>query len=163
ETGNRERLTIAQLELGLRAAGRERRDPEAVQNDRVSEVERADFRPHLQMNAVADDRRREVQADAELLEHDRDAQLVARALRDRQREFAAGEEAGFLAALGDEVRLGEALEETAGLQRSNRGAEVVLLAEEEQIQEVADAELAFGGGDVVAEIQTVLRPLLVGP
>ena len=38
------------------------------------------------------------------------ATLAPRALRDRNRELAAGQEAGFLAALGDQVRLGQALE-----------------------------------------------------
>ena len=41
--------------------------------------------------------------------------------------LAAGEEARFLAALGDEVRLGEALEQALGLQRLDHRADVVLL------------------------------------
>ena len=42
-----------------------------LSDDRVGEVERADLGPHLQVDAVAADGRREVQADAELLELDR--------------------------------------------------------------------------------------------
>ena len=57
--------------------------------------------------------------------------------------LAAGEEARFLAALGDQVRLGEALEQAAGLQRLDDRAEVVLRVEEEQVQEVAERELAL--------------------
>ena len=41
-------------------------------------------------------------------------------------KLAAGQEAGFLAALGDQVRLGQALEQPLGLQRLDHGAEVVL-------------------------------------
>ena len=63
---------------------------------------------HLQPDHVAGDRRLEVQPDAELLEHDRDR--AGGALDDRNRELAAGQEAGFLAVVGDQVRLGEALE-----------------------------------------------------
>ena len=115
---------------------------EAVEHDGVGEVERADLRPHLEVHAVAVDDRREVQADAEFLVLDGDRHVAAAALRDRHRELAAGEEAGFLAALGDEVRLGEALEQALRLQRLDHGAEVVLLVEEEQVQEVAERELA---------------------
>ena len=51
-----------------RAPRRQRGNPEAAQADAVGEVERADFRPHLQPDHVAGDGRREVQPDAEFLE-----------------------------------------------------------------------------------------------
>ena len=57
-----------------------------------------------------------VQPHAELLELDRDGVAVA-ALDDRHRELAAGEEAGLLAVVGDQVRLGQALEVAGLLQR----------------------------------------------
>ena len=59
-------------------------------------------------------RGREVQLHAELLEDDRDR--AGRALDDRDRKFAAGEEAGLLAVVGDQVRLGQA----SGNSRSTR-------------------------------------------
>ena len=86
----------------------QRRNPEALERDAVGEVERADFGPDLEADHVAGDGRREVQPDAELLEHDGDR--ARDALDDRHRELAAGEEAGFLAVVGDQVRLGQALE-----------------------------------------------------
>src|SRR4029450_4217588 len=94
---------------------------------------------------------------------DGDAQVVAGALRHRDRELAARQEARLFAALRDEVRLGEALEQAAVLQRPDRGAKVVLLAEEEQVQEIGDAELAFGRRRRIAEPEAVLVPLLIGP
>ena len=75
------------------------------------------------------------------------ADVGARALRDGNRELAAGEEAGFLAAFGHQVRLGQALEQPAVLHRLDHHAQVVLLAEEEQVQEVAELELALGRRD----------------
>ena len=88
-----------------------------LSDDGVGEVERADFGPHLEVHAVAVHRRREVQADAELLEHDADGHVGARPCAIGNRKLAAGEEARFLAAFGDEVRLGQALEQALGLQR----------------------------------------------
>ena len=59
-------------------------------------------------------------------------------LHDRNRELAAGEEAGFLAVDRDQVRFGQALEEPFALQRADGGAEAVLAAEDEQVQKVAE-------------------------
>ena len=77
------------------------------------------------------------------LNDDRDGHVRAGALRHRNRELAAGEEAGFLAALGDEVRLREALKEPLRLHRANHQPEVELLAQQEEVQEVAEGELAL--------------------
>ena len=44
QAGDRERLAVAQLDFGLGAARGQRRDAEALERDRVAEVERADFR-----------------------------------------------------------------------------------------------------------------------
>ena len=142
QAGNRERLSVAQLQLGFRAARAQRRNPEALQLDAVGEIERADLGTDLQVDAIAVDRRREVQPDAELLELDGDG-VAAAPLRHRNREFAAGEEARFLAALGDQVRLGQALEQPAIRQRLDHHAEVEFLAEQEHVQEVAERELAL--------------------
>ena len=84
----------------------------------------------------------EVQADAELLVLDGDRHAAAAALGDRNRELAAGEEAGFLAALGDQVRLGQALEQSLRLQRLDHDAEVVLVIEQEHVEEIAERDLA---------------------
>ena len=45
QAGNRERLTVAQLDVGFSAACRERRDAEPGERDPVGEVERAHLRP----------------------------------------------------------------------------------------------------------------------
>ena len=109
QPGNRERLPVAQLHVGLGASGRQRRNPEARERDAVGEIERADLRPDLQPDHVPGNRRREVQPDAELLEDDRDG-IALGPLDDWNRELAAGEEARFLAVVGNQIRLGEALE-----------------------------------------------------
>ena len=101
----------------------------------VVEVQRADFGPNLQANDVAGNRRREVQPDAELLELHRD--LAGRARDKRHRELAARQEAGFLAVVGDQVRLGQALEQALLLQRADDHADAFALREEEQVQEIA--------------------------
>ena len=62
----------------------------------------------LQPDHVAGDRRRERQPDAELLALHRHG--AGGALDDGNRELAAGEEARLLAVVGDQVRLGQALE-----------------------------------------------------
>ena len=99
-----------------------------------------------------------LETDAELLEHDRHADVRTRALCDRNREFATGQEACFLAALRDEIRLGQTLEQAARLQRADQQAEVVLLAEHEQVEEVAETELSAGGRHIRAEVRALLRP-----
>ena len=99
-------------------ARRERRNPEAAQAHAVREVERADFGLDLQPDGVSRDRRREVQSDAEFLEQDRHG--AGRALHDRDREFAAGQEAGLLTVVGNQVRLGEALKRAASLRAPAR-------------------------------------------
>src|SRR5207245_11497 len=68
-------------------------------------------------------------------------------------------ETRFFAALGHEIRLREALEEPASLEDANHRAEVVFLAEEEQIQEVAERELARSTRDRAAERPVALRIL----
>ena len=67
QPGDRKRLAVAQLDVGFGAARRQRRNPETRQRDAVGEIERAHFGPDLQPDHVAGDRRREGQADAELL------------------------------------------------------------------------------------------------
>ena len=62
----------------------------------------------------------EVQPDAVFLELDADARRAALPLDDGVRVLATGEEARFLAVLGDQVRFGEALEQALVLQRADR-------------------------------------------
>ena len=74
------------------------------------------------------------------------AGAAALPLNDRIRILAAGEEAGFLAVFRDQVRLGEALEQALVLQRLDGAADVVLRVEEEQVEEVAEHQLAVVKG-----------------
>ena len=120
QPGNRERLAVAQLDVGLGPARRERRNPETTQADAVGEVERADFGLDLEPDRVAGDRRLEVQSDAELLELD--GHGACRALHDRHRELAAGQEARFLTVIGDQVRFREALKRAVLLEGPQEGA-----------------------------------------
>ena len=85
--------------------------------------------------------------------------LGAAALDDRNRNLAAGEEAGFLAVVGDQVRLGEALEEPARLQRLDDGADALLALEEEQVQEIAEDQVDRVGS-ALALLEAGRRELL---
>src|SRR5687767_2009654 len=114
---------------------------------------------------IAHHRGRELEPDAELLELDRDRGGAAGAVRDRIRILAAGEEAGFLAVLCHEVRFGQALKEAFAREGANHCANVVSLAEQEQVQEVTERELAGRFGDRRAEIAAllpVLQPVVAG-
>src|SRR5207247_3044965 len=82
-------------------------------------------------------------------------------LRDRDWELAAGEKASFLPALSNQVRLGEALKQPFRLEGLHHHAEVVLLAEEEEVQKIAEREFACRGGDVAAKFARAAR-LAVG-
>ena len=73
---------------------------------------------------------------------DRHGAVRAGALDDRNRNLAAGQKARFLAVVGDQVRLGEALEEALRLQRLDERAEAFLVIEEEQVQEIAEDQSA---------------------
>ncbi len=88
--------------------------------------------------SLADDGGREVQPDAELLELNRHSVAVAAALHHGVGILAAGQEAGFLAVFGNQVRFGQALEQPLVLQRLDDAADAVLRVEEEQIQQVAE-------------------------
>ncbi len=57
QPGDRERLAVAQLDVGLGAARRQRRNSEARQVMPFAKVERADLGPHLEPNRIAGDRR----------------------------------------------------------------------------------------------------------
>ncbi len=121
----------------------QRRHAEAVELTPLGKSSELTSGLHLQTDDVAGDRRREVQPDAELLVKDRDsASATDSALHDRHGHLAAGEEAGFLAVVGDEVRFGEALQQPPALQRLQQAADVVLRVEEEQVEEVAEGQAA---------------------
>ena len=62
---------------------------------------------------------RKSETNAKFLELHRDADVGTRALRDRNGELAAREEARFLAAFGYEVRFGETLEQALALKSTN--------------------------------------------
>src|SRR5687767_2351016 len=163
EAGDGERLTVAQLDLirlhvrpevssldfnngivleGFRIpALTTRRDAESLEHDAVVEVERADFRTDMQPDEVAGNRRFEIQPDAKLLEQDRNR--PGRALHDRYGEFTTSQEARLLAVVGDQIRLGQALEVSVGLQRLDQRAGVVLGIEQKQVQEVGEHETAL--------------------
>src|SRR5262249_50740618 len=151
---------VMQFQLGLCSARREGRDTEPLQHDRVSEVERADFRLHFQLHPVTvEHRRREVQADAELFELHRDARVETAALQNRNRKFAAGEKARFLAALGNQVRFRETLKQATRLQRLHDEADVVLFVEQKQVEKVTERELALRARHWRTEVSAGFRGL----
>src|SRR5690242_4547601 len=110
EAADHEVLAAAQAHRGRAAARDHARNVEPAQRDRVGEVELADFRVHDQRDrAVLLDRRGELHLDAEGLPLDRHRHAAARralAARDRDRELAAGVEAGLLTAARDQRRMG---------------------------------------------------------
>src|SRR5207247_436641 len=61
------------------------------------------------------------------------------------RNLTAGQKARFLTVVGDQVRLGEALEQPLGLQRANQDADVVLRVEREDVQKIAEREAGASG------------------
>src|SRR6185503_6382387 len=98
----------------------------------------------------------EPEPNAVFLEHDGHADVGARSLRDRDWELATSQEARFLPAFRDQIRLGEALEQATRLESTDQDAQVVLLTQDEQVQEVGERELARGGCHIRAEVATVL-------
>ena len=118
-----------------------------MQENAIVEVERADFGPHVQANEIARDRRLEIQADTELLENDRDRRGETAARDDGNRELPAGEKAGFLAVIGNQVRLGETLKIALLLQCLEQPADVLLGVEQEQVQKVAEHQALVGVED----------------
>src|SRR4029453_15470932 len=104
---DREGLTIPQLDVRLGIARRQRGNPEPGQRDAVVEVERAHFRPDVQTNNVTGDGRLDFKPDPKPLENN--GPLAPRTRDVRDRELAAGEEAGLLAVVGNQVRLGQTL------------------------------------------------------
>ena len=110
QAGDRERLPVAQLDVGFRAPRRERREcgsPGSVMPLAKSSVLTSGrtFRRIMSPAIVGVKFSRMPNSLNMTVTRCRVA-----ALHDRNRELAAGEEAGFLAVVGDEVRLGEALE-----------------------------------------------------
>src|SRR5688500_11969781 len=67
QSGHRERLSVAQLDVRLGAPRDQRRDSKATKRDAVREVQRAHFGGNFQADDVARDARREGQANSEFL------------------------------------------------------------------------------------------------
>ena len=86
------------------------------------------------------------------------------ALHDRHRKLAAGEKARLLAVVGDQVRLGERLEQALLLERLDDRAEAFLAVEEEEVQEIAEDEPpSFSSSKSGAEnCCVVIRPVASG-
>jgi len=134
QSGDGKRLAVSELDFGIRPPCGQRRNPEP---DRVmpllkSSVLTSGLTWSLMTSPAIVGLK--VKTDAELLEVDRDH--PGRPLHQRHRELAAGKEARLLAVVGDEVRLGEALEVPGSLEGANDGADVVPRVEHEEVQEV---------------------------
>src|SRR6185312_12771855 len=97
---------------------------------------------HLQANGAArGDGGDEVEADAELLELNGDGtgSTCRGPLNDGEGILAAGEEAGLLAVLSDEVRLGEHLDNAFLFERLEGGAEVEVRPEDGEVEGVGNS------------------------
>src|SRR4029453_10095129 len=156
EPGNCERLAITKFHISFGASCRERRNPEARKSDAVRKVQRADLRPYLEANGIAGDRRREVQADSILLPLHRNG--IGNSLDDRNRNFTASQEARVLTVIRDQVRLGEALEQAFVLKRADRDAKIELFIQNEDVQQVAQGELAFSARHLTTKVAVGLGP-----
>src|SRR4029434_8638868 len=105
EAPDGERLTVLQVDRGQRLILANRGNVEALDGQALAEVEGRDLRSDPQVDDLSvDDDRREENAHAELLELDRDRVVL---LGDGEGELAARDELRLLAALGDEVGLGQ--------------------------------------------------------
>ena len=131
QAGDREALAAAELDRGLGPPHRQRR------NGHVAPLPIGTLTAPLVESWLTSGRTRRFsrrrrqhgrdhrQADAELLELDGDrGAAVAGAAGDRDRELAAGEEAGGLARLRRQVRLGEDGDELIGRQRVDDAVDV---------------------------------------
>src|SRR4030095_5765911 len=127
------------------AAWYQRWYPETREGDAVGEIQRADLGTDLQTDDVARDNRPEVEAYSELLVLHADCTDGA-ALHDRDRNFAAGEEACFLTVVGDQIRFGETLQQPFGLKRTHERADVVLRVEGEDVEQVAQRDIIGRNG-----------------
>ena len=115
-------LARAQLDRGFGAARGQRRDHEVVELDRAFVAKLADFRTDAHRDAaVGKHDRRERQADAILLIFDGHR---AERLGNRDRKFAAGQEAGGFARKRGQVRLGEDRDETVLCSEVERAEQV---------------------------------------
>ena len=115
QPGDHEALAVLQVDRGLGAAHDEARNGDVADIVGGRRIDRRDFRRDVEADQpVLEHGRREVQADAVFLVGDGDLAVV---LRNRDREFAAGEEACRLAGAGDQVRLGQPPGQATLLQR----------------------------------------------
>ncbi len=93
--------------------GPETRDLESREGQSVGEIQGRDLGSHAEPNVSGIRHRwREVEADAELAEFDRDRTSLLTALHAGKGEFASGEEGRFLSLSGDQIRLRQATEVT---------------------------------------------------
>ena len=132
QAGDREALAVAQLDGGERVALDERRDRGARYGHGVREIELADLRGDAQVDdAVGEHGWRERQTDPERLELDggRD-ETIRRGCGDRHREFPAGEEACGVAGKRHEVRLGQAPDHAARLERGDQNIDALAAIDE---------------------------------
>ena len=105
QAGHDEALAITQFNCGLGAAHDQAWNFQIVERDRRGRVDLAYFRCDLKIDdAVIQNRRGEIEAHAKLLEFHRDLAVFS---GHRNREFAAGEEAGRIARQCRQVRFGE--------------------------------------------------------
>ena len=120
----------------------ERGNAEPLEQNRVVEVERADLGPDVQLDAVADDFRREVQPDAELLELNADGEFEPEACATGIGNSPPARKLASLPSCA--TRFGSARLWNRPLDCSAlmTPAEAVLEVEEEQVQIVAE-HLAF--------------------
>jgi hypothetical protein len=94
----------------------------------------------MQLDQIAGNRRREVEAHTEFTIDNRDRTNAA---RERDRKLSASEKARLLSVVRNQIRLGEALEVAGLSQRTNDRADVVLRIEQEQVEEVTERELVL--------------------
>ena len=73
--------------------------------------------------------------------------------------FASSEEACLLSVVGNEIRFSKTLKQATPPKSPNHRAQVVLLAEEKNIEKVAECELTGGTLHIGAEVAAVLRGL----
>src|SRR6185312_6278554 len=125
--------------LGIDPACIQGGDGGSLDGERVRKVERTDLRRNVQANRAAGrDIGQEVQANTEFPERHGDlTDAAASALQVREREFAAGDKARFLAVHGEHVGFGQDLQNVLTGKCLDGGADIGGRVEQHQIQRVA--------------------------
>src|ERR1700691_995164 len=140
-------LPIPQLHVGLHPRGGQCRNQEALDRQRVREIQRTHLRLHLQMNQpVGRQGRRKVQSHSEFLELDGDSREASAcgSLQNWKGKFAARQETRLFPRLRHQIRFRENLQHVVLFQRLDGGCKINVRPEDEEIEQIAQTNIGTG-------------------